>query len=62
MGKAIGILVIVISIWLGLQYWTSDAPAPTPERATTSRVKQVGERVNSALQEGAAREERLVPE
>ena len=62
MGKVIGILLIVISIWLGLQYWTAEPASPDPERAATSRVKQVGERVSSALEQGAAREEKLLPE
>lgn len=62
MGKVFGILLIVISIWLGLQYWAGEKPSPDPERAATSRVKEVGDRVNSALQDGAAREQKLLPE
>jgi hypothetical protein len=64
MGKAIGILLFVIAIWLGLQYYTAEAPAPTrdPEHAAVSPAKRVGLRVSNAMAEGAAREEKLAPE
>jgi len=73
MGKAIGILLIVIAIWLGLQYYTGETAAPTrdperaaqsgnPERAARSPVQRVGQRVSDALASGAAREEKLAPE
>jgi hypothetical protein len=64
MGKAIGILLIVIAIWLGLQYYTGETAAPTrdPERAAASPVQRVGERVSNALASGAEREEKLAPE
>ncbi|HVN38604.1 MAG TPA: hypothetical protein VMW19_10605 [Myxococcota bacterium] len=64
MGKVFGILLIVIAIWLGLQYFTAEAPAPTrdPERAAQSPAQRVGQRVSDALASGAAREEKLAPE
>jgi hypothetical protein len=64
MGKAIGILLIVIAIWLGLQYYTGEEAAPPrdPEHAAVSPVKRVGQRVSDALASGAAREEKLAPE
>jgi len=63
MGKVFGILLIVIAIWLGLQYYTAE-PAPTrdPERAAVSPAQRVGQRVSDALASGAAREEKLAPE
>ena len=64
MGKVIGILLIVIAIWLGLQYYTGEtaAPARDPERAAVSPAQRVGQRVSDALASGTAREEKLAPE
>ena len=62
MGKAFGILLIVIAVWLGLQYYAGEtAPRPEAEQAV-SVPKQVGERVTDSLAEGAQRQEALMPE
>ena len=63
MGKAFGILLIVIAIWLGLQYYTAEPPPPRdPEARAVSPAQRVGERVTNSLAEGAQREEALIPE
>ena len=64
MGKVFGILLIVVAIWLGLQYYAGETavPASDPEHAAVSPAKRVGERVSNALANGAEREEKLLPE
>jgi hypothetical protein len=62
MGKAIGILLFVVAIWLGLQYYTAEAPRPDPEQKSISRAQAVGERVQDALASGVEREQKVIPE
>jgi len=62
MGKVFGILLIVVAIWLGLQYYAGEStPQPEPAR-TVSLPKQVGQRVTDSLAEGTQRTEQLAPD
>jgi hypothetical protein len=62
MGKALWILVIVIAIWLGLQYWTTEPAVVEESGPTQTRAQAVGQRVQQSLDDGAARQEALIPE
>ena len=63
MGKVFGILLIVVAIWLGLQYYTADPPPPRdPEARAVSPAKRVGERVQDSLAQGEERQNALMPE
>jgi hypothetical protein len=63
MGKAFGILLIVIAVWLGLQYYTGGtASRPEPEERAASPAQRVGERVTESMVQGAERQEKLLPE
>jgi hypothetical protein len=64
MGKVFGILLIVVAIWLGLQYYTADPapPARDPEARAVSPAKRVGERVQDSLAQGEERQNALMPE
>ena len=63
MGKVFGILLIVIAIWLGLQYYAGEtAPQPDPEQRAASPAQRVGERVTESLANGVERQEALLPE
>ena len=63
MGKAFGILLLVIAIWVGLQYYTREAPSPRdPEHRAATPAQRVGERVSESLANGAERQEALIPE
>jgi hypothetical protein len=63
MGKVFGILLIVVAIWLGLQYYAGETGSqPDPEQKGTSTAQRVGERVTESLADGAERKEALIPE
>jgi hypothetical protein len=62
MGKALMILLSVVAIWLGLQYWAEEPEAADDSAPTQSRAQQVGQRVQQSLDQGAARQEALIPE
>jgi len=61
-GKAFIILFIVVAIWLGLRSFTEPVPQADPERAAVSPAQRVGQRVQGALEQDAARHERLAPD
>jgi hypothetical protein len=62
MGKVFGILLFVIALWLGLQYYTRETPpASDPEQRAATPAQRVGERVSESLAEGAERQEALLP-
>lgn len=64
MGKVFGILLFVFAIWMGLQYYVGDGSPPAaaePEQHATRPAQRVGERVQHSLDEGAARQEALMP-
>ncbi|HEX5066084.1 MAG TPA: hypothetical protein VFY49_08220 [Myxococcota bacterium] len=65
MGKAFGILLIVVAIWLGLQYYAGETASPPPrdpEARAVSPAKRVGERVQDSLAQGEERQNALMPE
>jgi hypothetical protein len=64
MGKVFGILLIVVAIWLGLQYYAGETAVPPrdPEARAVSPAQRVGERVTESLANGAEREKALMPE
>jgi hypothetical protein len=62
MGKVIGILLIVIAVWLGMQYYVGESPRAGAEQAAASPAQRAGERVQDALDSGSERREALLPE
>jgi hypothetical protein len=63
MGKVFGILLFVVAIWLGLQYYAGETgPRPDPEQRAETPAQRVGKRVTESLANGAERQEALLPE
>lgn len=62
MGKVIGILLIVIGIWLGMQYYVGESRSSDPEQAAVSPAQRAGQRVQEALENGSERREALLPD
>ena len=57
MGKVFGILMLVLGVWLALEYANGNSPFQTArtDGESQSIVKRSGSKVQSAYEEGSAR-------
>lgn len=62
MGRVVGILLLVIAIWLGLQAMLGDESPRDPEQAAVGLLQRTEDSVRRDFESGNQRRQALLPE
>jgi hypothetical protein len=62
MGRVVGILLLVIAIWLGLQAILGEEPPGDPEQAAVGLLQRTEDTLRRDFESGHERREALLPE